>query len=84
MAKKLTPIGVHYVIPLSGSGVLADDSIDVKVHDFGAGPFIEISGSSSSEGDDDLNPDGFCFESTEQIDDFSDILKGILAKATPS
>jgi len=82
MAKKLVPIGVHYVIPLSGNGILADDSIDVKVHDFGSGPFVEILGLTSEDSDDVLNPNGFCLESAEQIEELSDILKGILKKAS--
>jgi len=61
-------IGLKYIIPIHGDGILAENTVIVTVGDEGGGSYLELEGK-------------FELDTPKQIDELAQILKEILRQA---
>jgi len=61
-------IGVKYIIPTHGDGILAENIVTVTVGDEGGGSYLELEGK-------------FELDTPKQIDELAKVLKEILRQA---
>jgi len=61
-------IGIKYIIPIHGDGILAENTVIVTVGDEGGGSYLELEGK-------------FELDTPKQIDELAKILKEILRQA---